>query len=109
MQTGLGTADTRQGYGKGLDQSPELLILNLYDLGIQFCADRQKDKVRKVLVELINALNFDYADMAASFYNLYHFALNQIEAENYEEALEIFQGLRSAWEQLLPGADSRVT
>jgi flagellin-specific chaperone FliS len=109
MQTGLGTSEARPGYDNGLDQSPELLILNLYDLGIQFCAERQKEQARKVLAELINALNFDYADMAASFYNLYHFALNQIEAENYEEALEIFQGLRSAWEQLIPGAETRVT
>ena len=109
MQAGLGTVENSGDAGKGLDNCPELLILNLYDLGIQFCATRQKEKVRKVLVELINALNFDYADLAASFYNLYQFALNQVEAENYDEALEIFQGLRSAWEQLIPGDVSQIT
>jgi flagellin-specific chaperone FliS len=108
MQAGYGNAQQSINNDKGLENCPELLILNLYDLGIQFCATRQKENVRKVLVELINALNFDYADLAASFYNLYQFALNQVEADNFDEALEIFQGLRSAWEQLIPGDVSQT-
>jgi flagellin-specific chaperone FliS len=108
MQAGLSSAERSFNNGEGLNDCPELLILNLYDLGIQFCAARQKEEARKVLVELINSLNFDYADLATSFYNLYQFALNQIEADNFDEALEIFQGLRSAWEQLIPGNVSQI-
>ena len=109
MQADFGEVENRHHGDNGIDQCPELLILNLYDLGIQFCAEHKRHQARKVLVELINALNFEYADMAASFYNLYQFALNQVETDNYDQALEIFQGLRSAWEQLIPGDMSKAT
>ena len=78
-----------------------MLVLKLYDLGIQKCHDRDRIGVQKILKELIGSLNFEYKDMAGSFYELYDYAMRSADAENFNEAANILEGLRSAWEKLV--------
>jgi flagellar protein FliS len=85
-------------------KSPEQVILEMYDIGLAACARQDKYKTRKVLTELVNALNFEYSEIAASFYNVYQFALHQAELENYDEVIEILYGLRTAWEKIVPSS-----
>lgn len=87
-----------------LGKSPEEVILGMYDIGLEACARRDKYKTKKVLTELVNALNFEYSEIAASFYNVYQFALKQAELENYDEVIEILHGLRTAWEKVVSGS-----
>jgi len=84
-----------------MNDSPEMLILKLYDLGIQKCLQEDRSGVQKVLKELIDSLNFEYKDMAGSFYELYDYAMRSADAENFNEAANILEGLRSAWEKLV--------
>ena len=84
-----------------MTDSPEMLILKLYDLGIQKCFQKDRSGVQKVLKELIGSLNFEYKDMAGSFYELYDYAMRSADAENFDEAANILEGLRSAWEKLV--------
>ncbi len=84
-----------------MTDSPEMLILKLYDLGLQKCHDKDGIGVQKVLKELIGSLNFEYKDMAGSFYELYDYAMRSAATENFDEAANILEGLRSAWEKLV--------
>ncbi len=77
--------------------SPEKLILIMYDLGIQSCYTKNKQKAIKVLVELIAALNFDHRDMAVIFFDLYKYALDYIHKEKFKEPRIIFEALRDVW------------
>jgi flagellar protein FliS len=81
--------------------SPERLILRLYDIGIESCLASNKDKVKRVLNELIAALDFEYRELSSSFYDLYQFALRLVDNDKLNEVLPIFQGLRSSWEKLV--------
>ncbi len=84
-----------------MTDNPEMLILKLYDLGIQKCLQKDRGGVQKVLKELIRSLNFEYKDMAGSFFELYDYAMRSADAENFDEAANILEGLRSAWEKLV--------
>ncbi|MFQ5649942.1 MAG: flagellar protein FliS [bacterium] len=84
---------------------PEIIILKLYDLGIAACHAGDKEKVRKVLHELTAALNFDYYEIAKSFYDLYEFSLRVLEEDRFCEVLDILIGLRSTWEKILPAPE----
>lgn len=81
--------------------NPESVILQLYDLGIESCNNKEVDKATKVLTELINALNFEYSEMATSFCKLYQYVLGMVRVENFEQALYILIELRDAWKQAL--------
>ncbi len=84
-----------------MTDNPEMLILKLYDLGIQKCLQKDRSGVQKVLKELIRSLNFEYKDMAGSFFELYDYAMRSADADNFDEAVNILEGLRSAWEKLV--------
>ena len=84
-----------------MTDNPEMLILKLYDLGIQKCLQKDRGGVQKVLKELIRSLNFEYKDMAGSFFELYDYAMRSADANNFDEAVNILEGLRSAWGKLV--------
>ena len=93
--------DTLTTFEDIMIDSPEMLVLKLYDLGIRKCLEKDRAGVQKVLKELIGSLNFEYKDMAGSFYELYDYAMRSADAESFDEAANILEGLRSAWEKLV--------
>lgn len=77
--------------------SKEKLILKMYDLFIVSCKRKDVQKMSRVLIELMGALNFEYEETATRLYRLYEYCQRQIFQKNFEEALYIIQELRDAW------------
>lgn len=79
--------------------SPERVILKLYDAGIEQCEQRDKVGLKETLEQLIDSLNFEYSEMAGSFLDLYDYAIRAADDGEFDEALFILKGLRSTWEE----------
>ena len=77
--------------------SPIELLVKLYDIAIEACNRKDRDRASRALVELISALNFDYAEIAGRFFHIYKFCMNRVKAGKFSEAKEMLQELRSAW------------
>ena len=77
------------------------LILRLYQIGIAACQTENEEKVRRVLSELTSALNFDCGEIAHSFYRMYKLCFRMLADGRFDQVLEIFDGLRSAWEEMM--------
>lgn len=82
---------------KIMTASPEQLIGYIYDAGIAACGREDKAKALQAVQELINALNFDYKDVAATFYSIYRYILDQIREKNFQGAKESLTEIKSAW------------
>jgi len=82
---------------KIMSASPEQLVCYIYDAGIIACKKKDIIKAGQAIRELINALNFDYKEMALPLFDLYKYCLNNINSSNFEHAQEILEGLREAW------------
>ena len=80
-----------------LTASPEKLVIFLYDQAIKGCKLNNSELATKALVELIDSLNFNYADMASRLFRLYEFCLEMIRKEQYDHPLCILSELRQAW------------
>ncbi len=76
---------------------PEKLVSLLYDLGSKSCRAKDRQKAGKVLVELIAALNFEYKEIATGFFDLYRYAMDEVNKEKFENALMVFDGLNDVW------------
>ena len=76
---------------------PEKLISLLYDIGSKSCRAKDRQKAAKVLVELIAALNFDYKEIATDFFDLYRYALDEVNKGGFENALRVFEELNDVW------------
>ena len=82
---------------KIMSASPKQLICYIYDAGIIACKKKDVTKAGHAIKELINALNFDYKEIALPLFDLYKYCLKNINSENFDEAEEILQGLRNTW------------
>jgi len=82
---------------KIMSASPEQLVCYIYDASIIACKKKDSVKAGQAIRELINALNFDYKDMALPLFDLYKYCLNNVNSKKFEEAQEILEGLREAW------------
>ncbi|MCS7082514.1 MAG: flagellar protein FliS [Bacteroidetes bacterium] len=80
-----------------LSATPEELILKLYELGLQACARQDREKLRGVLRELINSLDFTYAEQAQTLFHLYMYCLHQTHQGRYEAVRDILTELRETW------------
>ena len=83
------------------DGDHEQVILRLYDLGIQLCRERKKDDIKKVVNALINALNFEYNEIATSFFNLYKSILKMLEDDQFDQVQDLLRDLRATWEKIV--------
>jgi flagellin-specific chaperone FliS len=80
-----------------LSWSKEKIILKMYDLFIVSCKRQDVNKMSRVLVELMGALNFEYEETATRLYRLYEYCQRCIFQKKYDEALYIITELRNAW------------
>jgi len=86
--------------------SPEKLILMLYELGLRCCRAKDRNKAALVVTELIGALNFDYSQVALSYFRLYRFVQEQIHREKFDDAFIILEGMKEIWEESVMGLNS---
>ncbi len=77
--------------------SPEKLILILYDKTIEGCKKNDEKLVSKILVELIDSLNFEYSEIATGFLGLYEYCLNMVKQGNFQIVEHIITELRDTW------------
>jgi hypothetical protein len=79
--------------------SKEKIILKMYDLFIVSCRRKDIQKMSRVLIELMGALNFEYEEIATRLYRLYEYCQRLIFQKRYDDALFIIKELREAWAQ----------
>ena len=79
----------------GLD-SVQLLI-KVYDYTILQCKKGDISLASRGLVELISALNFEYQEIALGLFRLYQYCMDKVKQSEFDEAVALLQGLRSAW------------
>jgi len=77
--------------------SKEKLILKMYDLFIVSAKRGDVNKMTRVLIELMGALNFDYEETATRLYRLYEYCQRCIFQKKNDEALQIITELRNTW------------
>ncbi len=79
--------------------SKEKLVLKMYDLFIVSAKRRDTQKMSRVLIELMGALNFDYEETSTRLYRLYEYCQRCIFQKKIDEALYIITELRNTWAQ----------
>ncbi len=80
-----------------LSWSKEKIILKMYDLFIVSAKRKDVQKMSKVLIELMGALNFEYEETSTRLYRLYEYCQRCVFQKKYDEALYIIREMRDAW------------
>ena len=80
--------------------NPVQLLIKAYDAEITACNRRDESKASTVLVELIDSLNFDYAEIANSLFRLYDYCMREIKRGNFDVTLKVLKELRETWLQV---------
>ncbi len=81
--------------------SPEQLVSYMYDAIIAACHRKDQERTLQGLVGLVNALNFDYKDVAVPLYQLYQYCLEQVRKRKFDEVEVLIGGLKSAWAEAM--------
>lgn len=79
--------------------NPLQLLIKAYDAGITACNRKDEPKASAVLSELIDSLNFDYAEISNSLFRLYEYCMREVKSGNFEVPLKILKELRETWVQ----------
>ena len=79
-----------------LSAKPEVLVLFLYDHAIKGCKKADAELASNALVELIDALNFEYQEVAVGFLKLYEYCLRMVKSQNYKAALKVLMALTTS-------------
>ncbi len=82
-----------------LSWSKEKVILKMYDLFIVSAKKQDISKMNRVLAELMAALNFEFEDTATRLYRLYEYVQRLVFQKRFQDAINIIQELRNAWNQ----------
>ena len=86
---------------KILSASPEQLISYIYDAIITACHRKDQERALRGLMGLVNALNFDYKEIAVPMYQLYRYCLDLVRKREFDEVEELISGLKSAWAEAM--------
>lgn len=82
-----------------LSWSKEKIILKMYDLFIVSSKRNDKNKMNRVLIELMGSLNFEYEETSTRLYRLYEYCQRCVFQGKYDEAASIISELRGSWAQ----------
>ncbi|MFC1547560.1 flagellar export chaperone FliS [Candidatus Neomarinimicrobiota bacterium] len=82
---------------KVMSASPEQLISYVYDVVLAACHRKDQEKALRGLMGLVNALNFEYKDIAVPMYQLYQYCLEKVRKREFDEVEGLIGGLKSAW------------
>ena len=81
--------------------SPEQLVSYMYDAVIAACHGKDQERALRGLTGLVNALNFDYKDIAVPLFQLYQYCLEQARKKKFDEVEGLIGGLKSAWAEAM--------
>jgi flagellar protein FliS len=80
--------------------SPEKLIEKLYEAGIQACHQDDRNTLREVLLELIQALDVEQGgELAERLQAIYEFCLNESATGDLDMIRELLEELREGWRE----------
>ncbi|MTI86450.1 MAG: flagellar protein FliS [Balneolaceae bacterium] len=82
-----------------MNASPLKLVVKMYDLAIQASYREDGKRVREILSELIQGLNFDY-EPSSQLFELYRYCQDLSRKEQFEDIREILEPLRETWEEV---------
>lgn len=85
--------------------NPGQLVLKMYDLALSAMAAQDESRACRVLAELIDCLDFRSQDIAAGFFRLYRYCMEEIKKGEYEVPTTIIRELRKTWAQALQQVD----
>lgn len=85
--------------------SPGELVLKMYDTALVALLAKDGNRAARVVSGLIDALDFQYRDVALGLFRLYRYCMEEIKRGEYEAPTRIMRELRDAWAEAL---DSRV-
>lgn len=88
--------------------NPLQLLIKAYDAGITACNRKDEDKASAVLTELIDSLNFDYAEIANALFRLYEYCMREVKRGNFDVTLKILKELRETWVQAQDNIKSEI-
>ena len=77
--------------------NPDQLIAYIYDAAVSACLRKDREKARQAVFILMDALNFDYKEIATTFYNVYRHLNRLISRGKFDEAKVILLDLRKTW------------
>jgi flagellin-specific chaperone FliS len=80
-----------------MNLAPVEVIYKLYAVAIQGIRKNDYQLAQRAINELITGLNFEYKDIALSLYRLYQYAKHCLRQGRSNDAVEVLEGLRSAW------------
>lgn len=80
-----------------LTESPEKLILMVYDYVIAGCNLKDKTKASRGLSELIDALDFSQGEIAVGLMRLYQYAMDKVREGDFDEAISVIRPIRETW------------
>ncbi|HPH96756.1 MAG TPA: flagellar protein FliS [Anaerolineaceae bacterium] len=80
-----------------LGASPLRLVIMAYDLAIRACDKQDFQTAVKAITALRDALDYDYAEVAAGLLSLYQWCLDCIRKGDYDSAKKTLVELREAW------------
>lgn len=86
---------------KIMSASPDQLISYIYDAGIAACKRKEREKASKAVLALMKSLNFDYKEIATTFYNVYRYLNRLISKGKFEEAKDVFVDLKQTWSKAM--------
>jgi hypothetical protein len=80
---------------------PERLVLVALEEGVRACRQADKARAKRVVLELIGGLGFDYPEQAGGLLALYDWVLWLLGEDRFEEAAAVIEPLRAAWAEAL--------
>lgn len=84
-----------------MSATPNELISYIYDVAIAGCGNNDSIKAGNAVRELMKSLNFEYKEIALTFYNVYRYINHNIIKGNFSHAREILVDLKSTWDKAM--------
>jgi len=86
---------------KVMTASPEQLVIYVFDAAILACSRNDKAKAIQAMQVLIDALKFDYHEIATSFYNSYRGIITLLTRSDFETAKKLIVDVKGTWERAM--------
>jgi flagellin-specific chaperone FliS len=82
-------------------------VRDLYDQGLEGCANRDSVQVSRAVLALIALLDFDEATTVSDgFHRLYDYCLDNAVKQQFDRVAWVLGGLREAWDDAARTADA---
>ena len=88
--------------------TPGGLLVKTYDVAIAALSVQDGQRACKAVASLIDALDFEHAEIAGGLFRLYRYCMEQIKQGDMAVPTRILTDLRDTWAQAIEGLLSDV-